>query len=121
MFQYLCEDTRLFLPSSGASFTLPRSQYQNFLQTLKPSAHSTIFVVGDNDLVFFRQRRKRISSMFDIEDRRQRQKSFLCVSRTQQIFVASDKNCLPQRQKSSSSAKIIFDLNDKNRAVCARF
>ena len=47
--------------------------------------------------------------MFDIEDRRQRQKSLMFVSRTQQVFVASDKNLRPQRQKSSSSAtKIVL-------------
>ena len=45
----------------------------------------------------------------DIEDRRQRQKSLICVSHTQQVFVVSDKNLRPQRQKSSSSAtKIVF-------------
>ena len=52
---------------------------------LKPSAHSTIFVAGKRDFVFCRQRRRRRSSIFDIEDRRQRQKSFMCVSRTQQV------------------------------------
>ena len=71
---------------------------------LKSSAHSTIFVAGNRDLVFCRQRRKQTSSIFDIEDRRQRQKSFICVSRTQQVFVASDKN---------------LRLSDENRAVCA--
>ena len=69
-------------------------------EKLKPSAHRTIFVAGSRDLVFCRQRRKRLFSIFDIEDRRQRQKSFVCVSRTLQLFVASDKNLRPQRRKS---------------------
>ena len=67
---------------------------------LKPSAHSTIFVAGNKGLLFRRQRRKRTSGMLDIEDRRQRQKSLMFVSRPQQVFVASDKNLCPQRQKS---------------------
>ena len=75
--------------------------------SLKPSGHSTIFVAGNKDLIFCRQRRKRISSMFDIEDRRQRQKSFMFVSRTQQVSVASDKNILPQRQKSCCVRKVL--------------
>ena len=68
--------------------------------SFKPSAHSTIFAADDKDLVFCRQRRKRNSSMFDIEDHRQRKQSLMLVSRTQQVFVASDKNLGPQRQKS---------------------
>ena len=73
------------------------------MTSLKPSAHSTIFVTGNRDLVFCHQRRKRMSSKFDIEDHRQRQKSFICVSRTQQV---------------SSPATKIFILSDENRAVC---
>ena len=69
--------------------------------SLKPSAHSTIFVANNRDLVFCRQLRKRISSIVDIEDRRLRQKSFLCFQHT-----ASFRR---ERQKSSSSAtKIVL-------------
>ena len=68
---------------------------------LKPSPHSTIFVDGNRDLVFCRQRRKRISSIFDNEDRRQRQKSCICFPHT-----ASFRR---QRQQSSSSTtKIVL-------------
>ena len=68
--------------------------------TFKPSTHSTTFVAGNRDLVFCRQRRKRTSSIFDIEERRQRQKSFIYVSSTQQVFVGNDKNLRSQQQKS---------------------
>ena len=71
---------------------------------LKPRTQSTIFISGNKDLDFCRQRRKPISSMFDLEDRRQRQKSLICVSSTQQVFVASDKS-------SSSRTKIFLMLN----------
>ena len=40
---------------------------------LKPSAHSTIFFAGNRDRVFCRKRRKRIYSIFHIEDCLQRQ------------------------------------------------
>ena len=88
-----------------------------FPSYFKPSAHSTTFVAGNRDLVFCRQRRKRISSIFDIEDRRQRQKSFICASRTQQVFVASDKNLRPQRQQSficASRTQQVLIASDKN-------
>ena len=71
------------------------------IRHLKPSAHNTNFVTGNRDLVFCRQRRKRLSSIFDIEDRRQRQKSFICFPHT--------ANFRRQLQKSSSSAtKIVL-------------
>jgi len=63
-----------------------------FKDTLTPSAHSTTFIAGKRDLVFCLQRRKRISSILDTEDSRQRQTSFICVSCTQQVLVASDEN-----------------------------
>ena len=113
---------RMIMIGAGTSFHIAVA-----VSILKPSAHSTIFVAededfcrwrrklavcgkhiqnmifvaGNRDLVFCRQRRKRIFSMYDIEDRRQRQKPFICVSRTQQVFVASDKNRRPQRKQSS--------------------
>ena len=73
------------------------------LATLKPSAHRTIFVTGNRDLVFCHQRRKRISSIFDIEDCRQRQKSF--ISNMFSSLTTEDKTSV---------------ASDKNRAVCAR-
>ena len=90
-----------------------------FHRHVKPSAHSAIFVAGNRDLVFCRQRRKRMSSIFDIEDRRQGQKSFICVCRTQQVFVAEDEvfvaedeDFCRQRRKRMSS---IFDIEDRSQ------
>ena len=75
------------------------------LLPLKPSAHSTIFVAGNRDLVFCRQRRKRFVAYLILK------------------IVVSDKNLLyvfPAYSKFSSPAKKIFVLSDENSAVCAR-
>ena len=72
----------------------------NFIpKYIKPSAHSTIFVAGNRDLVFCRQRRKRISSIFVLK------------------IVVSDKNLsyvFPALSKFSSSATKIFVLSYEN-------
>ena len=61
--------------------------------SFKPSAHSMIFVAGNRDLVFCRQWRKRISSIFDIDDRHQRQKPFICVSPHTASFRCQRQKC----------------------------
>jgi len=86
----------------SASSCVVRPTYQAS-PSFRPSTKSTIFVAGNRDLVFCRQRRKRISSIFDTKDRRQRQESFMRF---------------PGHSKFSSPATKIILLSDENRAVC---
>ena len=72
---------------------------------LKPSAHCTIFVAGNRDLVFCRQRWKRMPSIFD------KKRS---SSATNLLYV------FPAHSKFSSPATKISVLSQKNCAVCAR-
>ena len=101
----------------------------------KPNAHSTIFVAGNRDLVFCRQRRKLLSYL--ILKIVVSGKNLLYVfpahsnfsSPATKIFVLIDENLVvcvrlyvfPAHSKFSSPATKFFALNDKNRAVCASY